>query len=58
MPTINPLLLSSVQGFSIHKQMGTYGKFLIPLHVGGAFSHFFRGQTIFARVNPFGRPKF
>mmetsp|Transcript_23533 Transcript_23533/g.28275 ORF Transcript_23533/g.28275 Transcript_23533/m.28275 type:complete len:190 (+) Transcript_23533:195-764(+) len=44
------------QSFGIHKQLGTYGKYLIPLHVGGAFSHYFRGQTIFARMNPFGRP--
>ena len=46
------------QSFKIHKTLGTYGKYLIPLHVGGAFSHYFRGQTIFARVNPFGRPKY
>lgn len=46
------------QSYSIHKQLGTYGKYLIPLHVGGAFSHYFRGQTIFARINPFGRPKY
>eukprot|EP00339_Tiarina_fusa_P018841 CAMPEP_0117006668 /NCGR_PEP_ID=MMETSP0472-20121206/6814_1 /TAXON_ID=693140 ORGANISM="Tiarina fusus, Strain LIS" /NCGR_SAMPLE_ID=MMETSP0472 /ASSEMBLY_ACC=CAM_ASM_000603 /LENGTH=189 /DNA_ID=CAMNT_0004708199 /DNA_START=23 /DNA_END=592 /DNA_ORIENTATION=- len=46
------------QSFGIHKQLGTYGKFLVPMHVGGAFMHFFKGQTIFARVNPFGRPRF
>ena len=44
------------QSFGIHKQLGTYGKYLVPLHVGGAFMHYFRGQTIFARINPFGRP--
>jgi cytochrome b561 len=44
------------QSFGIHKQLGTYGKFVIPLHVAGAFTHYFRGQTIFARINPFGRP--
>ncbi|CAB9506667.1 Prokaryotic cytochrome b561 [Seminavis robusta] len=44
--------------FKIHKQLGTYGKFVVPLHVAGAFQHFFRGHTIFARVNPFrGPPK-
>mmetsp|Transcript_32712 Transcript_32712/g.49300 ORF Transcript_32712/g.49300 Transcript_32712/m.49300 type:complete len:190 (-) Transcript_32712:90-659(-) len=44
--------------FKIHKQLGVYGKYLIPLHVGGAFTHFFKGQTIFSRVNPFApRPK-
>eukprot|EP00980_Cylindrotheca_fusiformis_P006701 scaffold1398_cov116-Cylindrotheca_fusiformis.AAC.18 len=46
------------QGFSIHKTLGTYGKFLVPLHVAGAFSHFFRGHAIFSRINPFGRPKY
>lgn len=44
------------QSFSIHKTLGVYGKYLIPLHIGGAFSHYFRGHTIFARVSPFGRP--
>mmetsp|Transcript_33175 Transcript_33175/g.48651 ORF Transcript_33175/g.48651 Transcript_33175/m.48651 type:complete len:192 (+) Transcript_33175:66-641(+) len=46
------------QSFKIHKTLGTYGKFLIPIHVGGAFSHYFKGQSIFARINPFrGGPK-
>lgn len=42
------------QSFGIHKQVGTYGKFLVPLHVGGALQHFFRGHPIFSRINPFG----
>jgi len=41
------------QAFSIHKTMGTYGKYLIPLHVGAAGAHVVRGQAIFARINPF-----
>eukprot|EP00934_Nitzschia_sp_Nitz4_P002987 Nitzschia sp. Nitz4//scaffold3_size479765//339526//340314//NITZ4_000141-RA/size479765-augustus-gene-1.614-mRNA-1//-1//CDS//3329550881//2977//frame0 len=41
------------QSFQIHKQLGVYGKYLIPAHVAGAFGHLFRGHTIFARVNPF-----
>lgn len=41
------------QAFSIHKTMGTYGKYLIPLHVGAAGAHAVRGQAIFARINPF-----
>ncbi|KAL3945165.1 MAG: hypothetical protein SGBAC_000768 [Bacillariaceae sp.] len=45
------------QSFKIHKTLGTYGKFLIPLHVGGAFSHVFKGQPIFSRILPWGRPK-
>lgn len=44
------------QSFSIHKTLGTYGKFLIPLHVGGALKHSASGSAIWARVNPFGRP--
>uniref|UniRef100_A0A7S2HRU9 Cytochrome b561 bacterial/Ni-hydrogenase domain-containing protein n=1 Tax=Helicotheca tamesis TaxID=374047 RepID=A0A7S2HRU9_9STRA len=47
------------QSFSIHKQLGVYGKYLIPIHVGAAFKHYFSGQAIFARINPFrGGPKF
>jgi cytochrome b561 len=46
-------ILSQKQSFQIHKQLGVYGKFLIPAHVGAAFLHHFRGQTIFARINPF-----
>mmetsp|Transcript_26261 Transcript_26261/g.39762 ORF Transcript_26261/g.39762 Transcript_26261/m.39762 type:complete len:190 (-) Transcript_26261:102-671(-) len=46
------------QSFKIHKTLGTYGKYLIPMHVGGAFTHYFKGQRIFSRVNPFSpRPK-
>lgn len=43
--------------FNIHKQLGTYGKFLIPLHVGAAGLHAARGQQIFARINPFAVPR-
>jgi len=46
------------QSYSIHKTIGTYGKYLIPLHAGAAVQHSLRGQAIFARVNPFrGSPK-
>ena len=44
------------QSFSIHKTLGTYGKFLIPLHIGGAVKHSVAGASIWSRVNPFGRP--
>lgn len=44
------------QSFSIHKTMGTYGKFLIPIHVGGAVKHSLSGHAIWSRINPFGRP--
>ena len=40
------------QAFSIHKTAGTYGKFLIPLHVGGAGYHVLRGDAIWARIVP------
>mmetsp|Transcript_18539 Transcript_18539/g.33579 ORF Transcript_18539/g.33579 Transcript_18539/m.33579 type:complete len:189 (-) Transcript_18539:202-768(-) len=46
------------QSFQIHKQIGTYGKFLIPLHVAGGLQHWARGQAIFARINPFRKPRF
>lgn len=44
------------QSFSIHKTLGTYGKFLIPIHIGGALKHSVAGSSIWSRVNPFGRP--
>jgi hypothetical protein len=45
------------KSFQIHKQIGTYGKFLIPLHVAGGLQHAARGQAIFARINPFRKPR-
>ena len=44
------------QAYSIHKTMGTYGKFLIPIHIGGAVKHSLTGNAIWSRINPFGRP--
>ena len=44
------------QAYSIHKTMGTYGKFLIPIHIGGAVKHSLMGNAIWSRINPFGRP--
>jgi len=44
------------QSFKIHKTLGVYGKYVVPLHVAGAFQHVFRGHTIFARINPFRGP--
>lgn len=43
------------QSFSIHKQVGVYGKYLVPAHVGAAFAHQIRGQAIFTRMNPFSK---
>jgi cytochrome b561 len=45
------------QTYNIHKTLGTYGKYLVPLHAGAAFMHYFRGQSIFARINPFRTPR-
>lgn len=39
--------------FKVHKNVGYYGKFLVPAHVGAAGFHLARGEAIFARVNPF-----
>mmetsp|Transcript_18324 Transcript_18324/g.38332 ORF Transcript_18324/g.38332 Transcript_18324/m.38332 type:complete len:184 (-) Transcript_18324:125-676(-) len=44
------------QSFSIHKTLGTYGKYLVPMHIGGALKHSVGGNAIWSRVNPFGRP--
>ena len=43
------------QSFKIHKTLGTYGKFLIPMHIGAAGTHVIRGHPIFYRINPFGK---
>ena len=45
------------QAFQLHKQVGTYGKYLVPLHAGAATMHFARGQKIFTRINPFRVPR-
>ena len=45
------------RSFQIHKQLGTYGKYLIPLHVGATGWHLTRGQGIFSRINPFRAPR-
>lgn len=39
--------------FNIHKTLGTYGKFAVPIHAGAAFKHSLSGQAIFTRINPF-----
>jgi len=47
------------QNFKIHKTLGTYGKYLVPIHAGAAFGHYFtNAPKIFTRINPFrGPPK-
>jgi cytochrome b561 len=44
------------QSFNIHKTLGVYGKYLVPLHIGGAVKHSVAGHGIWSRINPFGRP--
>lgn len=43
--------------FKLHKTLGTYGKYVVPVHVGAAFMHYFRGHVIFTRINPFRTPR-
>jgi cytochrome b561 len=45
------------QGFKIHKTLGTYGKFVVPVHAGAGVMHAMRGQPVFARINPFRTPR-
>ena len=40
------------KAFKVHKTLGTYGKYLVPLHVGAAGAHAARGHKIFSRVSP------
>jgi 1,2-dihydroxy-3-keto-5-methylthiopentene dioxygenase len=39
--------------FKVHKTMGTYGKYLVPLHVGAAGMHAAQGGSIFSRISVF-----
>ena len=39
--------------FKLHKTLGSYGKYVVPVHVGAAVMHSVRGQAIFTRINPF-----
>lgn len=43
------------QSFKIHKFVGEWGKYIFPIHVGGAAMHVMKGQSVFYRINPFGR---
>ena len=47
------------QNFKIHKLVGTYGKYLVPVHAGAAVGHYFtNAPKIFSRINPFrGAPR-
>jgi cytochrome b561 len=41
--------------FDVHKLVGNYGKYLIPLHMVGTTAHAVKGQAVFTRINPFRR---
>eukprot|EP00008_Paramoeba_atlantica_P004636 CAMPEP_0201490736 /NCGR_PEP_ID=MMETSP0151_2-20130828/27270_1 /ASSEMBLY_ACC=CAM_ASM_000257 /TAXON_ID=200890 /ORGANISM="Paramoeba atlantica, Strain 621/1 / CCAP 1560/9" /LENGTH=216 /DNA_ID=CAMNT_0047876807 /DNA_START=116 /DNA_END=766 /DNA_ORIENTATION=- len=41
--------------FMNHRRVGQVLEFLVPLHIGAAFFHHFRGYKIFHRVNPFAK---
>ncbi|RQM30314.1 hypothetical protein B5M09_009942 [Aphanomyces astaci] len=43
--------------YSAHKTMGQALVYFVPLHVGAAFFHHFRGAQIFQRINPFKASK-
>lgn len=45
------------QSFSIHKTVGTYGKYLVPVHAAASLQHAARGHKIFSRINPFRTPR-
>jgi len=38
--------------FGWHKWAGNFMWYLVPLHIAGAAQHYFRGHTIFTRINP------
>ncbi|CAM9774618.1 unnamed protein product [Chrysoparadoxa australica] len=39
--------------YKLHKQVGYYGKFLVPVHIGATGFHLVKGQNILRRINPF-----
>jgi len=38
--------------YDVHKQVGYYGKYLVPAHVAGTLAHMWKGHAIMARINP------
>ena len=39
--------------YKAHSVIGQVFVFFLPIHVGGALFHYFKGQKIFQRINPF-----
>jgi cytochrome b561 len=45
------------QAFQVHKQVGSYLQYVIPLHAGAVGYHFLvKGRNILPRILPFGKP--
>lgn len=38
--------------FSWHKQAGGFLYYIVPIHIGGALVHVFKGHSIFSRITP------
>ncbi len=41
--------------YQYHKLAGQAVEYVVPVHVAGAFFHFFKGQRIFSRILPLGK---
>eukprot|EP01040_Poterioochromonas_malhamensis_P006313 gene6313-6795_t len=52
LPSISKEPAIAKQAYELHKIAGQIFEYLIPIHVGGAFYHVFRGHTIFGRILP------
>ena len=39
--------------YDMHHLVGQALTYMVPLHIGAAFVHLFRGHSIFLRMNPF-----
>jgi cytochrome b561 len=39
--------------YKVHSFLGQVLFYFVPLHVGAAFFHAYRGHKIFSRINPF-----
>jgi cytochrome b561 len=42
------------QAYEIHKIAGQVFEYFVPIHVGGALYHVFRGHSVFARITGLG----
>ncbi len=53
-PSIRKEPAIAKQAYEIHKLVGQAFEYFIPVHVGGAFYHVFRGHKVFARIAGIG----